>query len=213
MTEDKPIPLQPTQDRTIGLPHTQVAGRWVTAYDEKIALSILDRLAEGQTLNEICTIKNAMPHKATFRRWVFLHPDLAKAYREAVQISATSLEEESLDLARAIRKRPGTAVDVRAGEVALGQLRWSAARRDPSKYGERTAVSIAVPIQINTGLNLGEGAGASVTPNIYEVKAQIPQEVVIEESAIKLIPPGKKYDRKAPRKRVLTPRIPAEVKK
>lgn len=208
----KENPLRPQQDRDIGTTVAVIGGRRVTAYNEKLAFDILDQIAEGKTLNDICTIENGMPHRRTFRRWVVLHPPLAKAYREALLISASSLEEEALDIARTIRKNPGTSTDIRAAEVALNQFRWSATRRDPAKYGERGLINIAVPIQINTGLNLGEGAKAnSETSSVYDIKASVPQEIVIEEDEIKLI--TSKSKRYGPRKRVLTPRVPKEVKK
>ncbi len=201
---------------------------------DKEVLRILEKVAEGQTLNQICTLANAMPTRATFRRWCMLNPDLGKAYREATLISATALEEEAIDIARQIRANSGTGTEVRAAEVAMNQFRWSATRRDPAKYGERQQASIIVPIQINTNLNLGQDGDKPVEEsNIYDIKAQVmlpvdeaydraegpppntvpeaPGEIVVPEkgaNSIKLVPKSQRWDPKAPRKRVLTPRVP-----
>lgn len=167
------MPDYPVQDQRIGLPRTRVGGRFVTAYDNELALTICERIAEGQTLTAICR-DDGMPHRQTFHRWVVNYPELARAYAAAREISAHSMEEEALEIARtlATEGRDFTSTKVRAYDTAIGQLRWSASRRNPKTYSERGAVQITVPIQINTSLDLGDGGMVGVEhPDIYKLEA------------------------------------------
>lgn len=208
-----PTPDYPKQDKEAGLAKVEVGGRQMTAYDPAIALQIVEKVAEGGTLSKICAKGTGMPTRITFLRWAVNNPDLAKALAVAFELSARSLEEEALDAARHISENPIDGTNVRAREVKLQQLRWSAERRDPKTYGNRGAISIRVPVQINTTMDLGSDGG-SVTaehPNIYtltskvtvspteamaDAKQNVPGEVIVEEKPIK---------RGGPRKQVLIP--------
>lgn len=176
----------PIQDQRAGLPSESIGGRFMTTYDPNIALRIVERMAEGETMTSVCTGKEGFPHRDTFRRWMVNHPDLARAVEAARIISAGSFEEEALEAARDIRRNPKDGTNVRATEVYINQLRWSAERRDPSKYGARQQVSVRVPIQINTTLDLGSasiGAGTAEHPDIYKLEAKVAKPIVdIEET-------------------------------
>lgn len=174
-TKPKKVGDHPVQDQRAGLPTQRVGGRFVTAYDPEVAERIVERIAEGELLKDICA-EPGMPHRVTFHRWVVRTPELARAYNAAVSLSAHSLEEDALSLAREIKTRSAaaTGTEVRAYEVAMAQFRWSAERRDPAKYANRQAVNVQVPIQINTTLDLGAKALPS---DIYTVTASVPTEV------------------------------------
>lgn len=190
---------RPKQDQ--GLPTVDLGGKYVTQYNPQIALRIVERLAEGETLNFICKGKPGMPHPTTFKRWMVNQPELAKAYETALRVSASALEEEALDTARAIAALPKDGTHVRAAEVKLAQLRWSAERRDPSKFGQRTQVNIKVPVTIVTPLDLGGSVGPSI-PDIYTIDAR-PMTTVSEIEG-KVLLPEKPVGHK-PQKRVLVP--------
>lgn len=168
----------PTKDRKLGLPRTRVGGRFVTAYEPDMGLAICERIGEGETLKAICE-DETMPARQTVHRWVAMYPEFARAYAAAREISAHALEEEALALGREILRDPGDSVKVRAYDVAMNQLRWSASRRNPRVYSERGAMVVTVPIQINTGLDLGEGSSKSRgdIPNIYTIEARVAQDV------------------------------------
>lgn len=173
----------PAQDRKLGLPRTRVGGRFVTAYHAELAQRIIERIANGETLRSICD-DEGMPSEYTFRRWVQTQPGLSEVYAVAREMSAHSMEEEALELAREVAQNPDTTVKIRAVDVAMGQLRWSASRRNPRVFSERGAVQITVPIQINTSLDLGDGGGGTVEhPDIYDLSAtvaEVPREDVPE---------------------------------
>jgi len=168
----------PKQDRDLKLPRTQIGSRFVTKYDPLIALEIVEQIAEGKLLREICTPENNMPHKSTFNRWVATQPELTKAYLAAKELSALSFEEEAIHMARELVKDPGTAQRVGAANLAVNQFRWSASRRDPRNYGERGNTNIVVPIHIETSLDMGQGTSGTTVdmPDIYTITVE-PEEV------------------------------------
>lgn len=162
----------PKQDKEAGLPATRVGARFVTTYDPVLALEVVERVAQGETINKICERGSKFPHPVTFKRWIIHHPELAKAYDAARRLSAEAFEEEALDAAREIKRAQRDGTQVRAFEVLLQQLRWSAERRDPAKYGTRSPVSIRVPIQINTTLDMGQAeAELDGGKSIYTISA------------------------------------------
>ncbi len=206
----------PGQDKRIGLKPGRSGGRFVTAYEPDLALQICEFIAEGDTLLSVCR-RDGMPCRQTFHRWVVNYPELSRAYSAARELSAYSLEEEALELADIIRNEPGSSQRVRAFDISMNQLRWSAIRRNPQAFSEKAALHITVPIQINTGLDLGDTSAAGGTPdhpNIYEIEAQVEKEVDPQEKLRykdkmvlgdqPLVEPGANL--RKPRKRVLTPK-------
>lgn len=204
----------PKQDRDLGLPRERLPGpngkdRFVTAYDPGIALSIVERVADGELLKEICTLDNGMPAKSTFLRWVARVPELQAAYQAARLLSAASMEEEAIETGRRIAKSPGTAQAVSAANTLIAQLRWSAGRRDPQQFGDRASTQVVVPIHISTSLNLGEGGASTLSevPDIYTIEVEPtpakPEQKLIEQK------PG--HGNWGHRKTVLTPKVPMDT--
>lgn len=192
----------PAQDRRLKLPREEIGGRFLTAYDPKIAVAIIEKLAEGQLLRDICTEENGMPHRTTFMKWVSREPELAQAYMAARELSAMSMEEEAIDVSRKLLVDPGTAQRVSAANTLINQLRWSASRRDPKQFGDRAQTQITVPIHITTSLDMGPGGGSiAELPDIYTIDVTPePAKGITQEK------PG--HGNWGPRKKVLTPRNP-----
>lgn len=179
-------------------------------YDIHIANKVLTAVAEGQTLRKIAT-KPGMPTTGTIWKWVRAYPEFAKAMNEADEWSARMFEEEGLDVSRAGMGTKDRAPDkdVTAATRALNeQLRWSAERRDPGKYGSTAKVNIKVPVQIITSLNLGQPGlpPKEETASIYDLSAESIVDVPFEE--VPALPPPPPKVHTGPRKRVLVPRNP-----
>jgi hypothetical protein len=175
-------------------------------YEVRTVERLIDAVARGDTLRRYATGANGRPSLSQVHGWMRAHPDFAKTLREAEEFSARMFEEEALDLSREGVVNPDK--DRTAAVRALNeQLRWSAERRDPSRYGNTAKTSVVVPVQIITSLNLGQ-AGASSSAeekNIYEIAADNIVEVPFSEiKALPPPPPGPPV----PRKRVLEPRNP-----
>jgi hypothetical protein len=138
------------------------------------------------------------------------HPELGMAVSRAREISAFVMEDEALDLTRAAVAEGGapSATALRALELLTKQLQWSATKRNPQVYSEKSAVQVTVPIQINTSLDMGhqdKRQGTAQFPNIYALQADNVVEVDHAELAEEPPPePGPKKGR--PPKRALTPR-------
>lgn len=176
----------PQQDRDLGLPRERVGKRFVTAYHPELALKICERLANGETLTAICK-PGEMPARNTVYGWALRYPAFDEALRAARELQADSLFDEALDLARAVRepdetgdggRKEKSAAKVRAYDVAMNHLRWSAGRLKPNTYSEKAAVNVAVPIQIVTPLNLGQAGATELEQkeNVYEIEATVVEE-------------------------------------
>src|SRR5262245_35580534 len=152
----KPPALLPTQDRTLVKREIR-HGMEVAAYDPEMAAEMVQLLSEGHTLREIGARGTGYVSPATFRRWASEHLDLMKAFKLALEVSAYALDEEALARSRQLAENPISKDHISSLRVLNEQLRWSAARRNPSTFGDKTQVSVQVPIQINTSLDLGQG--------------------------------------------------------
>jgi len=154
------------------------------------ATRVLEAIAAGDTLKDISQ-RPGFPTRDTFYKWMMLYPDLKTAYDAARELSALSLEEEALDMARVL-KAPNdfTGTKVRAYEVAMAQFRWSAERRDPSRYAGGQKTSVMVPIQINTTLDLGQqgGSAPAAAKTTYDFAASIARGEDGEAIAVDVTP-------------------------
>jgi hypothetical protein len=169
---------RPNRERhQLKLPAIEKGGRFFTRYDPNIALDIVERIADGELLSKI-TAKDAEPltiTKQTFLRWVSTVPELQTAYSAALQISAHAFEEKAIDKAEATAANPGSPQNVSAASLLISQYRWSAARRNPTRYSDKGNTQIVVPININTTLDLGSQRQTSdvEVPDIYTIKLPV----------------------------------------
>ncbi len=152
-------------------------GRPPSVFRPELVVEIVERVAEGETLSSICA-DDGMPTPSTFRRWVLARDEVREAFFLARELKADSLFDEALDLARAIKRSPGTSQNVRAYDVAMSHLRWAAGKLNPQRYSDRSQISLTVPIQINTTLDLGQGSTVQVTEHgsVYDLTAQVVEE-------------------------------------
>lgn len=167
-----------------------------------IANKVLIAVAEGATLRKIAKQKG-MPTTGDVYKWTRAVPEFAKSLKEAEEWSARMLEEEALDTSRDVQTAPDKDV-TSAARVLNEQLRWSAERRDVSKYGSSAKITTVVPVQIVTSLNLGQpGVKTAVEErSIYDIEALPIVEVPFTEVPA-LSPPEPEH-----RKEVLVPRNP-----
>ena len=166
-------PANPRQDREAGFKRVIRNGRALTTYDPEIGLKIVERIAAGELLTEICKPGTGMPAFTTFMNWVARIPELQKAYSAARELSAMAFEEQALRDVAELKLAPGDNQHLRAAELAISQYRWSAARRDPRNYGDRGNMQVVVPIHIQTTLDMGSNSqvGGVEIPDIYTIEA------------------------------------------
>lgn len=179
----------PAQDRALGLSRVNVGGRYFTKYDPNIALDIVERIAEGELLSKITAKDAEVPTvtKSTFLRWVATVPELSSAYSAALQISAHSFEEMAIDKAQRVANAPGSPQNVSAASLLISQYRWSAARRNPTRYSDKGNTQIVVPVNISTTLNLGDQKQTIDVeiPDIYTISVPNPNVEDAEFSEVK----------------------------
>ena len=145
-------------------------------YTPELALRICEEIAGGATLLKLCE-RDDMPTRQSVYKWLTLHQKFFDAYARAKELSGMSLEEEALVMARTLAgPNDFTSVKVQAYNIAMQQLRWSAAHRDRRNYGsDSVGATTVVPITINTTLNLGQD-GLPATDNqrsIYTIEANV----------------------------------------
>jgi len=205
----KETPESPSPSKAVARPR---------GYDPALAEKVLLLIADGKTLREIADSDPSLPTKSTIQRWIMKYPDLAMAWKAAREMSAATLEDEALDMARTLKGKESvefTGTRVRAFEVAMAQFRWSASHRDPAQYGQTTVAPITVPIQIITNLDLGQGGVITETQqSTYEIAAKVADEYNAKNAEIE----GTDYTleqgegREAPQEPELAPVEPASVK-
>lgn len=164
-----------SQDRRAGLKTARSGKRYVSGYDPDVALQICEKIAEGYTLKALTEKNNqwGFPTRETFRRWVLDYPEVSRAYAAAREMSAHALEEEALQMAYELRTGAVPKDRVRAFDVAMNQLRWSASKRNPRVYSEKAQQNFTVPIQINTSLDLGDGGQPALDSSVYQIEATV----------------------------------------
>lgn len=187
-----PVPVgRPAQDLALGMKEVVSGSRALIAYDADRALEVCELIAQGYTLKSITEQrdeegKHLYVSYSTFQRWVISHPELRKAYLAARELSAFAFEDEALRMAKSLSNQEiRDSAMVRAFDVAMNQLRWSASKRNPREYGEKSSHSITVPIQINTSLDLGQGGvPKNVDENVYNIKGlvKVPVPELLEPS-------------------------------
>lgn len=164
------MPLDPKDLSRIPVKHNLM-----TPHQMERSLRSLGLMVEGYKWREIENLGGY--NWSMFSKLMAKFPDLAKAWSEARKTSAQVFEDKALQLAdELVQANEFTGTQVRAHEVAMGQYRWSAARRDPGGFADASmkSVSAIIPVQINTTLNLGqEGGGAQeVAKTVWEVHAE-----------------------------------------
>lgn len=149
-----------SDDNKPGLPTKAISRHHImTEYQKDVAIAFLDLVAEGKTVKEIAELDN-MPTRQTIYRWLTLYKEFNSAYWAAKELSASALEDDALAIARKLcGDNEYTGTRISALKEAMIQFRWSAARRDPKRYGGAAPTTqVTVPIQINTNLDLNSSS-------------------------------------------------------
>lgn len=115
------------------------------AYSDGLLASILDRVANGESLSSVCDADD-MPSRKSFFQWVKENPEIQAQYEFAIQMRADKLAEEILAIAD--DGMSDTYTDENGNErtnqevIARSRLRvdarkWLAGKMAPKKYGDK----------------------------------------------------------------------------
>lgn len=124
-----------------------------TDYSPEIAATIRDRLAEGQSLRQICESED-MPGKTTVLRWLGENEEFRTQYAIGREAQTEYWAEEIIEISD--NGSNDTYTDPQGGErtnqdvIARSRLRvdtrkWLMARMAPKKYGDRVTQEVTGP--------------------------------------------------------------------
>lgn len=141
-------------------------------HTEEVALEICRRIADGESLRQICLLDH-MPERATIMRWLQAHPEFREQYARARELQADYWAEEILDIAHdgrndwEVRECERTGKErivinneaVQRSRLRVDTLKWIMSKQAPKKYGDKIEVE-----------NTGKGAeiGLVITPEILK---------------------------------------------
>lgn len=127
-----PLPIRPSRYFGASLAEARKNLRSrPTAYDPEVADLIIDMVANGASLNEICEDRDA-PLPATFLRWCEEETRLGDRYREALELHADVIFDEATSASYD--------TDSIRGGLRHRALLTRAERMMPEKYGPRSTV-------------------------------------------------------------------------
>lgn len=104
-----------------------------TAYDQKLADKICERLADGESLRAICR-DDDMPTKAAVFRWLEGVQGFADQYARARETQADSLADDIVSIA------DDGDLDPNDRRIRIDARKWIAGKMRPKVYGDKVAV-------------------------------------------------------------------------
>ena len=111
-----------------------------TTYTPEVAEEICARLAEGESLASICR-DEAQPKYRTIYGWLQRHDAFALNYASAREAQADADADAISDMAAQVRSG---ALDPTAARVAMDGYKWSAGKRKPKVYGDRSDLTLTI---------------------------------------------------------------------
>jgi hypothetical protein len=108
-----------------------------TEYTEAIALELCERVAEGESVRQICE-DDHMPSRETIRRWLRddTHPGFRGHFARAKMLSSDAYEERALGYCDRL-ERAESMTEVQGLKEAAQILFKVAAIRNPKVYGDK----------------------------------------------------------------------------
>jgi hypothetical protein len=129
-------------------------------YNAEVSAAICAKLADGESLRQICANEN-MPDKATVFRWLDLHRQFRDQYARARDLQAASYADDVVDIA-------DTEVDPQKARVRIDARKWHASKLAPKKYGDfqRTELSTAddKPLRVDVTMTPAEAYARALKP-------------------------------------------------
>lgn len=107
-----------------------------SSFTDEIAERVLDQLAEGKSLVEICRADD-MPSARTVHQWVADNPNFSQNYTRAREVQAEFMDDKVMQVA----ERAGE--DPQAAKVKIDAYKWRASHLAPKKYGTKLDLTSA----------------------------------------------------------------------
>jgi hypothetical protein len=129
MTDRKPPELKVVSGR-VGRP---------TVLDDEMQERVLDGLADGLSLVEICA-KPGLPDRRTVQRHIERDADFAARIARARELGADAMDAQVADLIRNV-----TPESAAADRIKLSALQWRAAKLNPRRYSDKVQAELSGP--------------------------------------------------------------------
>ncbi|MDP5216704.1 terminase small subunit protein [Ruegeria sp. 2205SS24-7] len=125
-------------------------------YCEEIAGAICERLAEGESLREICRADD-MPAKGTVFRWLAKHQEFQDQYARAREVQADAIFDEVLEIAddasndwmeRSGEEGVGWQINgehIQRSKLRIDARKWMAGKLRPKVYGDKQTHELQGP--------------------------------------------------------------------
>lgn len=105
-------------------------------YSEETADRVLDGLAEGKSLVEVCSDPD-LPSVRTIMQWAADNEEFSQRYVRAREAQAEVMDDKILTAAEKAKDDP------QAARVQIDAYKWRAAKLAPKKYGDATTIKHA----------------------------------------------------------------------
>lgn len=137
------------------------------SFSEELVSSILARIADGESVNKICSGAD-MPTRKSFFEWVLNDPELQRRYELAIVARTDYYAEEIIQIAddgmndSYVDDQGNNRVDndvIARSKLRVDARKWFVSKMNPKKYGDKIAID----------------ADVKVTPKMDEVEARIAQ--------------------------------------
>lgn len=122
------------------------AGR-PSEYTQEVADIICERLADGESLRQIC-LDEDLPSRATIFRWLASHSVFSDQYARARELQAETLFDEMIHIAdtpvigqKSVSKATGLEITeadmIEHRRLQIDARKWVLGKLKPKKYGEK----------------------------------------------------------------------------
>lgn len=111
----------------------EVEGR-PTIYTDELAESICNRMAEGESLRNICRDED-MPNASTVHRWCNSNEVFCKQYERAQTARAETHADEIVALADSVDGTDSLAMQ--KAKLQIDARKWTASKLRSKKYGDK----------------------------------------------------------------------------
>lgn len=127
-------------------------------FTDELAATILERLADGESLRSICA-DEGMPNRSTVFRWLSQNDEFRDQYAHAREEQADALFDELLEIADDgsndwMERRNGDGECIgwvengealRRSALRIEARKWMASKLLPKKYGDRSQMEVSGP--------------------------------------------------------------------
>lgn len=120
-----------------------------TSYSQEIGLAICERLAQGETLSQVCRDQD-MPARSTVYRWQEAEPAFRDTYRRARELQMEAWGDEIVDIADDTTLDTVTRItpqgreyetvdheNIQRSKLRVNTRQWLMARLNPRLYGDK----------------------------------------------------------------------------